>query len=369
MMRRWKSKSVCEADGKPDLDLLEADVDQRLEQRQLALGVHGVDQRLVAVAQVDAGPARGPRELAVGPGAVAQHERHVRAVLAERHGRRVAGQGQATPLHVVTTPFLSLSHVVLPFFCLSRCPSARAGAGPTKNPLAIRRRRLRANAMWRSPSGKQQVGRGGFLMSGAIVPSQRAPASRAPPPASRNAAGCRRGRCGPPPRRRTRGRTGRSSPPRRPPATRRAGRRRRRRRCRPRPARSRRTEVRARDGSGCGHRPGRPWRSRPVDVHREAQGLVVRPHGVHVRGGEDGGDALEGGHGRSRYRGRMRRLLWTLVRAALVIAVLARRARRPARPGAAARAPRRRAGHRQPRHVARGAAQAASPEAIRRLRA
>ena len=44
--------------GEPDLDLLEAHVDQRLEQRQLALGVHGVDQGLVAVAQVDAGPAR-----------------------------------------------------------------------------------------------------------------------------------------------------------------------------------------------------------------------------------------------------------------------------------------------------------------------
>ena len=43
--------------GESDLDLLEADVDQRLEQAQLAFGVHGVDQRLVAVAQVDAAGA------------------------------------------------------------------------------------------------------------------------------------------------------------------------------------------------------------------------------------------------------------------------------------------------------------------------
>ena len=72
--------------GEAHLDLLEPHVDQRLEQRQLALGVHRVDEGLVAVAQVHAGPARGPGELAVGPGAVVQHERHVRAVLLEGHG-------------------------------------------------------------------------------------------------------------------------------------------------------------------------------------------------------------------------------------------------------------------------------------------
>ena len=86
MMSRWKSKSVCDADGKPTSISLKPDVDEGLEQRELALGVHGVDQGLVAVAQVDAGPAGRPRELAVGPRAVAQHERHVRPVLPERHG-------------------------------------------------------------------------------------------------------------------------------------------------------------------------------------------------------------------------------------------------------------------------------------------
>ena len=63
--------------GEAHLNLLEPHVDQRLEQRQLALGVHRVDQCLIPVPQVHAGPAGGPGELAVGPGAVVQHERHV----------------------------------------------------------------------------------------------------------------------------------------------------------------------------------------------------------------------------------------------------------------------------------------------------
>ncbi len=100
--------------GEPDLDLLEPDVDQGLEQRELALGVHRVDEGLVAVAQVDAGPAWRVVELAVGPGPVVQDQRHVRSVLVEGHGRRIAGQGQATPLHVVTTPFLLLCHLSVP---------------------------------------------------------------------------------------------------------------------------------------------------------------------------------------------------------------------------------------------------------------
>ena len=56
MSSRWKSKSVWEADGKPDLDLLEPDIDQGLEQRAACARVHRVDQGLVAVAQVDTGP-------------------------------------------------------------------------------------------------------------------------------------------------------------------------------------------------------------------------------------------------------------------------------------------------------------------------
>ncbi len=41
---------------KPDLDLLEAELDQEIEHAALALGPHRLDQRLVAVAQIDAAP-------------------------------------------------------------------------------------------------------------------------------------------------------------------------------------------------------------------------------------------------------------------------------------------------------------------------
>jgi hypothetical protein len=71
--------------GEPHLDLLEPDVHQGLEQLELALGVHGVDQRLIAVPKVDAGPLGGPGELAVGPGAVGQGEGAVRPVEMEGH--------------------------------------------------------------------------------------------------------------------------------------------------------------------------------------------------------------------------------------------------------------------------------------------
>ena len=44
--------------GEAHLDLLEAHLEQQLEHAVLALGAHGLDQRLVAVAQIDAAPDR-----------------------------------------------------------------------------------------------------------------------------------------------------------------------------------------------------------------------------------------------------------------------------------------------------------------------
>ncbi len=76
--------------GEPDLDLLEADLDQGVEQLQLALGIHGIDQGLVPVPQVDAGPARRPVALAIRPGPVGQDEGPVGAVEVERHRGDVA---------------------------------------------------------------------------------------------------------------------------------------------------------------------------------------------------------------------------------------------------------------------------------------
>ncbi len=43
--------------GEADLDLFEPDLGEGPEQAELALGVHRVDQGLIAVTQVDAGPA------------------------------------------------------------------------------------------------------------------------------------------------------------------------------------------------------------------------------------------------------------------------------------------------------------------------
>ena len=90
-----------------DLDLLEADGAQQLEHAPFALDVHGVDERLVAVAQVDRDPARCARDALVGPGAVGQLDARVGAVLVMRHrhgleasGRR--GVDRARPVAVAT---------------------------------------------------------------------------------------------------------------------------------------------------------------------------------------------------------------------------------------------------------------------------
>ena len=53
-----KSKSVCEAAGKADLDLLEAQPDEEVEHAPLALRTHRLDQGLVAVPEIDAAPDR-----------------------------------------------------------------------------------------------------------------------------------------------------------------------------------------------------------------------------------------------------------------------------------------------------------------------
>ena len=56
--------------GEAHLDLLEPAAHHQIEHLGLALDVHGIDQGLVAVAQVDAAPARGPRDDATRPRAI-----------------------------------------------------------------------------------------------------------------------------------------------------------------------------------------------------------------------------------------------------------------------------------------------------------
>ena len=73
-----------------DLDLLVPHLDQQAEQPQLALGVHRLDQRLVAVAQVDAAPHRRGVDRARGPSAIGERQRSERSVLGRGvglHGR------------------------------------------------------------------------------------------------------------------------------------------------------------------------------------------------------------------------------------------------------------------------------------------
>jgi hypothetical protein len=73
-----------------DLDLLVAHADQQVEHDALALGAHRVDERLVAVAEVDRAPARGHLDVPGRPRTVGQFDTEllvVRAVLVDRHGR------------------------------------------------------------------------------------------------------------------------------------------------------------------------------------------------------------------------------------------------------------------------------------------
>ncbi len=76
-----------------DLDLLEADRAEQREHAPLALHVHRIDERLVAVAQVDRDPAGRAGDALVGPGAVGQLDARIRAVLVmvHRHGQRPPG--------------------------------------------------------------------------------------------------------------------------------------------------------------------------------------------------------------------------------------------------------------------------------------
>ena len=77
--------------GEADLDLLESHLHQRLEHAPLALGVHRVDERLVAVPQVHRAPARRLRQLLVRPGPIAQIEGDEGHVPVERHRLRSRG--------------------------------------------------------------------------------------------------------------------------------------------------------------------------------------------------------------------------------------------------------------------------------------
>ena len=74
--------------GKTHLDFLESHLDEDIEHVALALDVHRVDQRLIAVAQVDRAPQRRLFDTAIGPCPVVQHNRDPWLVLLEWHRLR-----------------------------------------------------------------------------------------------------------------------------------------------------------------------------------------------------------------------------------------------------------------------------------------
>jgi hypothetical protein len=77
-----------------DLDLLEAHLHEHVEHAPLAPGVHRVDQGLVAVAKVNAAPARSLGDASGRPLPIGQIERQKGTVLLERHAPDGAGLGR-----------------------------------------------------------------------------------------------------------------------------------------------------------------------------------------------------------------------------------------------------------------------------------
>ena len=76
---------------KADFDFLEPHLHEDLKHAPLALDIHRVDERLVAITQVHRAPQRRLLEAPIGPGAVVQHNRDPRLVLLEWHLLRCHG--------------------------------------------------------------------------------------------------------------------------------------------------------------------------------------------------------------------------------------------------------------------------------------
>src|SRR6266436_2135868 len=68
-----------------NLDLLETELDQKVEHAALAVWSHRLDQGLVAVAQIDAAPLRRTVDDARRPAAVGQGDRRKGAVFVNGH--------------------------------------------------------------------------------------------------------------------------------------------------------------------------------------------------------------------------------------------------------------------------------------------
>ena len=92
--------------GKSHFDFLEAYLHQHVEHAALAGAIHGLDQRLVSVAQIDAAPCRRRSNEAARPGPIIQVDGGKGAVF----GRRITQHGALS---------FALSAVILSAFHLS----------------------------------------------------------------------------------------------------------------------------------------------------------------------------------------------------------------------------------------------------------
>ena len=82
------------------LDLHEPHVEEKFVHAQLLVDVHGIDERLVAVLEIDAAPARRRGQHRAGPTAVWEIHGLERAVLVEWHGAFAAARGDLSLLRV-----------------------------------------------------------------------------------------------------------------------------------------------------------------------------------------------------------------------------------------------------------------------------
>ena len=220
MIRRWKSKSVWRGRREPDLDLLEADVDQRLEQRQLALGVHGVDEGLVAVAQVDAGPRGAPVNWRSGQVRSCSTSGTCERYLPNGMGDGSQGRARRPRSYVATIPFLSLGrHSCSSLLCRSLVTSGLASV------LVVRPVPAQQKTPWPFGAGgcertrcgvRRQVSSSSEFVGFTVMsrncpisgPSVKGGSDQARGMGEPKRRGCPRDRCGPPPTRRSRDRRG-----------------------------------------------------------------------------------------------------------------------------------------------------------------
>ena len=128
-----------------DLDLLVAHGHQQVEHPPLAGRGHRVDQRLVAVTQVDGAPLRRLGDDRVRPGAVRQVDRRERGVAVDRHGAAALPVVRAWPAGMSPAGVRTREGVGVPMFGVLAwwCPSRvrrRAGRGDDRQHNNPRRR-------------------------------------------------------------------------------------------------------------------------------------------------------------------------------------------------------------------------------------